>query len=89
MFRNNVKDKQNIEIDILCTDMFYCPTGFWGWELKQEWFRPRIGIINICSENYLYHDPGDFIKTSRMAFSELVDNDDNDIEMLSFFCDFP
>ena len=46
----------------------------------EAWFLARVGVINVCSENDLYHNPRDVIITSQMAVSELVDNN-NDNEL--------
>ena len=43
----------------------------------------RKGVINVCSENDLFHDPGDVILTSWMAISEVVNNDnDNELTLI-------
>ena len=38
-------------------------------------YRPRVGISDVYPKKDLYQDPYDAIITSRMAVSNLVDND--------------
>ena len=36
-------------------------------------------MINVCTENDLYHEPRDVIIMSQFAVSELVDNDNDNV----------
>ena len=40
-----------------------------------EWLGPRVGVINVWTQNDPYNDPHDVILKSQMAVIELVDND--------------
>ena len=40
-----------------------------------EWLGPRVGVINVWTQNDPYNDPHDVILTSQMAVSKLVDHD--------------
>ena len=45
-------------------------------EISQELLgrgQVRLGVINVCPQNDLYHDPHDMIKQSRLALNDLVD----------------
>ena len=42
-------------------------------------FRPRVGVIFDCPQNDLYLDRRDAIMTSNMAFSEMANNDNDNV----------
>ena len=43
----------------------------------------RVGVIIDCSQKYLFHDLMNIILTSRIAVSEMVDNNNNNDWLLA------
>ena len=49
-----------------------------SWNIKVS-FWTVYSVRDYCPKNDLFHDPSDFIIMSRMAVSDLVDNDNDNI----------